>query len=80
MIPAPDKDSEAAFKKWVNEVPIEGVECSMLKEDKVDMDDDTYFFRTAIKSECADPVSYLVGMYADDWVMNMEHAHPNMNI
>ena len=52
----------------------------MLKEDKVDMEDGDYFFRTALKSECPDPVSYLVGMYADDWVLNMDHAYHYMDI
>ncbi len=44
------------------------------------LEGDSYFFRVAIKSKCDHPVNYLVSMFADDWVANVEHAYPTMDI
>ena len=41
---------------------------------------DKFFFRTAIKSKCPGPITYAVGMYFDDWTINMEHAHKEMEL
>jgi len=55
--PAPD--SEAAFVSWLETLPMEGTECSMLKEDKLVIGDQTHP-RVAIKSKCPTAVGYAI--------------------
>jgi hypothetical protein len=78
--PTPDTQSEAVFRKFVEGVKVEGNDCSMLKEDKVNLSGGDYFFRAAIRNDCNYPVSYLVSMYAEDWVTNMDQAYPVIDV
>ena len=72
---------EVAFREWVDTVQIEGDDCSMLKEIKVEgSKNGTYFYRTVIKSKCKAKVTYLVAMYSNDWIVNMEYKYPGIDI
>jgi len=76
-VPAPD--SEAAFISWIESTPITSGECSMFKEDVVEVGASN-FFRTVLKTNCDKPVGYAVAMNSDDWGINMEHAYPEMEM
>ena len=77
--PEPKIDSEAAMINWIENLPMSGGECSMLKEDIVEKDMN-YFFRTALKSKCEHPVIYAIAMYADDWIANLEHVYKDFDL
>lgn len=49
----------------------------MLKEKDIVDANHNYFFRTALKSNCPKAIGYVVAMDRDDWLMNIEHAHPD---
>ena len=75
-----DFDSEAAFIEWVDRQPIDGKDCSVLKESHVDVTPDSWFYRVALKSRCLQPVTYAIAMTREDWSVNMALAYPDILI